>query len=211
MSKTPILIAIVEDDADIRAGLGSLIEAAPGFELVGSFHDGEDMVNGFSGAGPDVILMDINMPRMDGIECTRRLKAVEPAVQIMMLTMYEDDESIFASLKAGASGYLVKTTPPHRILESIRELVSGGSPMSSSIARKVVGAFHQSPAGSAEMESLSAREREILDALARGFRYKEVAERLFISPETVRTHVHRIYEKLHVRSRTEAVVKYLRT
>jgi DNA-binding NarL/FixJ family response regulator len=209
MNSTKITVAIVEDDDEIREGIVSLISGADGFECVGSFPDGEAAFAKLKALHPDVVLMDIQMPRMDGIECTRKLKEHTPAQQVMMLTMYEDDESIFTSLKAGANGYLVKTTPPQKLLEAIRELVGGGSPMSSSIARKVIGAFREMIPSKSETENLSKRELEILELLAKGFRYKEVADHLFISPDTVRTHVHRIYEKLHVRSRTEAVLKYL--
>jgi DNA-binding NarL/FixJ family response regulator len=210
MKTTALTVVVVDDDDEIRTGIVSLIAGAPDITCIGDYVGGEEALAALRTSVPDVVLMDIQMPEMSGIECTRRLKEKDPSLQIMMLTMYEDEESIFASLKAGATGYLVKTTPREQVLEAIRDLVRGGSPMSSSIARKVVNAFHQSPAGSAETDHLTPREEEILAALAKGYRYKEVAEKLFISPETVRSHVHRIYEKLHVRSRTEAVVKYLK-
>ena len=158
-------------------------------------------------ARPDVVLMDINLPRMSGIECTRRLKERQPDVPIMMLTIYEDDEKIFDSLTAGASGYLLKKTPPAKLLDAILELHNGGSPMSSRIARKVVETFRALGTSSKEIENLSKRESEILSHLAKGYRYKEIADTLFISIETVRTHIRNIYEKLHVRSRSEAVLK----
>jgi len=156
---------------------------------------------------PDVVLMDINLPGMSGIECTRKLKARQPGLSIMVLTVYDDDEMIFESLKAGASGYLLKKTPPAKLLEAILELHNGGSPMSSRIARRVVQAFQAMGPSSKETENLSKREHEVLSYLVKGYRYKEIAETLFISIETVRTHLRNIYEKLHVRSRSEAVLK----
>jgi DNA-binding NarL/FixJ family response regulator len=156
---------------------------------------------------PDVVLMDINLPRMSGIECVRRLKAALPATQIIMLTMYEDDHCVFDSLTAGASGYLLKRTPHAQILEAIQDVHQGGSPMTSSIARRVVRAVGE--AASSDLAHVSPREEEILTLLAKGYRYKEIADALHLSVETIRTHLRRIYEKLHVSSRTEAVVKFL--
>ena len=152
--------------------------------------------------------MDINMPNTSGIECVAKLKALQPTLQIMMLTSFEDNEKIFQSLIAGASGYLLKKTPPTKLLEAIDELHNGGSPMSNQIARKVVETFRTQPVGSKDTVGLTEREQEILSHLAKGYRYKEIADTLFISVETVRTHLRNIYEKLHVRSRTEAVLKY---
>ena len=159
---------------------------------------------------PDVVLMDINLPDLSGIECVRRLKAEYPDLQIMMLTMYEDSEQVFQALAAGASGYLVKRTPPGQLIEALKEVHQGGSPMSMQIARMVVDSFHHMGPARDETANLTPREEEILSHLAKGLRYKEIADTLFISVETVRSHLRRIYEKLHVRSRTEAVVKYLR-
>jgi DNA-binding NarL/FixJ family response regulator len=151
--------------------------------------------------------MDINLPGMSGIECTRALKAANPAMPIMMLTVYENDEQIFESLKAGATGYILKKTPPAKLLESLEDLHRGGAPMSGLIARKVVTAFQRVIPSAKETENLSKREQEILSHLAKGYRYKEIADALFISVETVRTHLRNIYDKLHVRSRAEAVLK----
>ena len=172
--------------------------------------DGESALAQLPALRPDVVLMDIRLPGLSGIECVRRLKAVLPGVQIVMLTVFEDEERVFDALAAGATGYLVKRTPPAEILAAIAEVRRGGSPMSSAIARKVVQAFQHSrrsaPGGALE---LSPREQEILTLLARGLRYKEVADQLGIALDTVRSHIRRIYEKLHVTSRTEAVVKFL--
>ncbi|MGI8967166.1 MAG: LuxR C-terminal-related transcriptional regulator, partial [Limisphaerales bacterium] len=159
---------------------------------------------------PDVILMDINLPNMSGIECVRKLKAIFPKIQVLMLTMAEDNEKIFESLTAGANGYLLKRTPASKILEAIEEVYRGASPMSGQIARIVVEHFQKRKTFSSEEESLSKREQEILDLLAEGYRGKEIAQKLSISFDTVHTHLQNIYEKLHVHSRTEAVIKYLR-
>ena len=155
----------------------------------------------------DVVLMDIHLPGMSGIECIRRLKQQQPQLQITMLTVFEDHDRIFQSLAAGASGYLLKQTPPGKLLEAIAELHHGGSPMSAQIARQVVEAFQRPAAAQAGGESLTPREQEIIHLLARGYLYKEIADQLGLSVETVRTHLHRIYEKLHVHTRTEAVMK----
>jgi DNA-binding NarL/FixJ family response regulator len=203
-----IRVAIVEDLHDIRRGLSALIGGSPGFKCVGEYADGEEAVAAIPSVKPDIVLMDIDMPRMNGIECIKQLKVNLPELQIMMLTVFEDDEKIFQALLAGANGYLLKKTPPAKLLEAIQELHSGGSPMSSQIARKVVGAFQKMGESKKETENLSVREHEILSYLAKGFRYKEIAGELFISVETVRTHLRNIYEKLHVRSGTEAVLKY---
>lgn len=202
-----IKVAIVEDDNDIRAGLAVLIDGSEGFQCVAAYSSAEDALSDVLKKKPDVVLMDINLPHMSGIECTRKLKELRPDLSIMVLTVYDDDESIFESLKAGARGYILKKTPPAKLLESILDLSNGGSPISSQIARKVVQTFQALGTSSEERENLSRRENEILAYLAKGYRYKEIAETLFISIETVRTHVRNIYEKLHVRSRTEAVLK----
>lgn len=205
-----IRVAIVEDLPEIRKGLAALIGGSPGFACIGEFADGVEALKHIPGLLPDIVLMDIDMPRMNGVDCIRQLKAQVPSLQIMMLTVFEDDEKIFQSLSAGANGYLLKKTAPAKLLESIQELHSGGSPMSSQIARKVIGAFQQLGESQKETENLSPREQEILSHLAKGFRYREIADELFISVETVRTHLRNIYKKLQVRSRTEAVLKYLK-
>ncbi|MBX2990379.1 MAG: response regulator transcription factor [Bacteroidetes bacterium] len=204
-----IKVAIVEDIDGIRDGLSTLINGSDGFRCVSAHPNAEAALASFSAVKPDVVLMDINLPNMSGIQCVRKLKAISPSTQIIMHTVYEDAENIFESLQAGASGYLLKRTPPAKLLEAIMEVHAGGSPMSSTIARKVVQTFHQQGRSKSEQENLTPREEEILAELAKGFRYKEIADNLFIGVETVRSHIHKIYEKLHVRSRTEAVVKYL--
>lgn len=204
-----IKVSIVEDDAGVRESLSILVNGVSGFHCISKFANGEVASKMIPLNWPDVVLMDINMPKLSGIECTAHLKALNPRLQIIMLTVYEDNEQIFDSLAAGASGYLSKETPPSEVLEAISDVVRGGSPMSSQIARKVVQYFQRKQRSVDDTENLSQREEEILGYLAKGYRYKEIAEALSISALTVRSHLHRIYEKLHVRSRTEAVVKYL--
>jgi DNA-binding NarL/FixJ family response regulator len=204
----PIKVAVVEDDKRLREGLVFLINSTSEFCCIGSHPNAELALKQLPADWPDVVLMDINLPNMSGIDCVAKLKALRPALQVVMLTAYVDNEQIFKSLKAGASGYLIKKTPATEILEAITDAHRGGSPMTSSIARKVVEFFRQEPPEK-ETENLSKRELEILDLLAKGHRYKEIAEALSISFDTVRFHLRNIYEKLHVHSRTEAVVKYL--
>lgn len=206
-----IRVAIVEDDEKLRTNLIALIETAKGFRCVGAYPNAEEALIDIPRKTPDVTLMDINLPGMDGIECTVRLKNELPAVHIIMLTVYEDAEKIFDALKSGAVGYLLKMTSPTKILDAIKDVCSGGSPMSAQIARKVVQSFHHIPVkGRNNSEvTLSTREDEILDLLSKGYLYKEIAERLSISPSTVHNHLRNIYEKLQVHTRTEAVVKYL--
>ncbi|HTY10480.1 MAG TPA: response regulator transcription factor [Bacteroidota bacterium] len=204
-----ISVAIVDDDKEVRDGIAVLINGTEGYRCVGAFANAEEALERIPGSPIDVVLMDINMPQISGIECVTKLKLREPRLQIMMLTSFEDDEKIFQSLVAGASGYLLKKTPPAKLLEAIEEVHHGGSPMSNQIARKVVETFQRSGPPAGETVGLTAREQEILSHLAKGYRYKEIADTLFISVETVRTHLRNIYDKLHVRSRTEAVLKYL--
>ncbi len=208
----PIKVAIVEDNEGIRESLSQMIDQADGFEFLAAYSNPRRAVADLSRGGADVIIMDINLSSadLDGIECTRKIKLANPGVQILMLTVYEDSEKIFESLKAGASGYLLKRTAPSKLLDAINDVHGGGSPMTSQVARMVVESF-KSPASSQNEDfGLSKREGEILDLLSKGYRYKEAAEALFISLDTVRSHVRSIYEKLHVRSRTEAVVKFLK-
>lgn len=207
---TPIKVSVVEDDDEVRQSLVVLINGSEGYTCVSSHRSAEDAVLGIPTRQPDVVLMDINLPRQSGIECVRQLKAQLPELQFLMLTMYEDPDLIFKSLAAGASGYLLKRTSPAKILEAIVEVRQGGAPMSSKIARVVVQYFQQLKGPDPKTESLSRREKELLDLLAQGYRYKEIAESLGISFDTVRAHLRNIYHKLQVRSRTEAVVKYLR-
>jgi DNA-binding NarL/FixJ family response regulator len=203
-------VAIVEDDAGIREDLVALLNGSPGYRCVGACASGEEALIEIPFWRPEVVLMDINLPQMSGIECVARLKAKVPELLVLMLTVYEDGDSIFRALKAGASGYLVKRLASDKLLEAIQEVMAGGSPMSCHIARKVVQFFNQAGPSPEMSENLSPRELEILDLLVAGCFFKEIADRLGISGETVRTHVNHIYRKLHVRSRTEAVVKYLR-
>lgn len=201
-------ISIVEDDVGIRSGLVRLLRRAPGLECLGHYSSAEEALKELPQADPppEIVLMDINLPGMNGVECVRRLKAKMPALQIMMVTVYENPELIFEALSAGATGYLLKQTKPAELVEAIRDIHRGGAPMSSQIARKVVLSFQARPA-SAETEQLSPREQEILNWLAKGFLIKEIADRLGIGFDTVRSHIRRIYEKLHVHSRAQAVAK----
>src|SRR6267154_818670 len=188
----PIKVAIVEDDEGIRSSLGALIRRAPALRP------------------PDVVLMDINLPGLNGVECVRKLKSTLPAVQFLMLTVYEDGDSLFNSLKAGASGYLLKRTASARLLEAIKDVYAGGSPVTPQLARRLVQYFSRLGDGDSSLSHLTPGERDFLDQLANGYAYKEIADRMKISIDTVRSYVRTVYEKLHVHSRTEAVVKYLR-
>lgn len=203
-----ISVAIVEDNHDIRSAMELLINGSEGYACIGAFNNAEMALEKVPQLLPNVVLMDFNLPGMNGIECIARLKAEFPDMQFMMLTVYEDDDKIFMALEAGASGYILKKTSPGDLLDAIRELHDGGSPMSSQIARRVVAYFQKQAKPNPALEALTSREKEILDQLSKGFLYKEIAGNLFISIETVRRHVHNIYEKLHVRSRTDAVNKY---
>jgi DNA-binding NarL/FixJ family response regulator len=205
----PIKVAIVDDDDGIRASLATLIRRAPALRLVGDYQDAEVALKGIPRQTPDVVLMDINLPGMNGVECVRQLKASLSKVQFLMLTVYEDSDSLFNSLKAGASGYLLKRTASARLLEAIRDVHRGGSPMTPQLARRVVQYFSKPAGGESSVAQLTPGERDFLDQLAKGYAYKEIADRLTISIDTVRSYVRTVYEKLHVHSRTEAVVKYL--
>jgi DNA-binding NarL/FixJ family response regulator len=208
--ETPaIQVAIVDDDSELRAHLAEFIGRFPEFQLAGSYADAESALAGLPSRRPQVVLMDINLPGMDGVSCVRALKRLLPETQIMMLTVYEDNDRLFNSLVAGASGYLLKRTAPDALIEAIRQVHAGGSPMTPQIARRVTQFFAETAVPRAELEGLTAHQRAFLDQLAQGYRYKEIAENLGISMDTVRSYVRRIYEKLHVHSRTEAVVKYL--
>lgn len=205
-----IKVAIVDDDEGIRAGLATLIRRSPSsFKLTGDYPDAETALKEIPRRVPDVVLMDINMPGMKGYECVRQLKAALPEIQVLMLTVYEDSDSLFNSLKAGASGYLLKRTASARLLEAIRDVYTGGAPLSPQLARRVVQFFSRPETDSA-VSRLTPGEKEFLDQLANGYAYKEIADRMKISIDTVRSYVRTVYEKLHVHSRTEAVVKYLR-
>jgi DNA-binding NarL/FixJ family response regulator len=209
----PFTVSIVEDDPVIRAGWVKIINRAPGYRCLGDFGSAEAALTELPKNVPDFVLMDINLPGRSGIECTRELKRRLPQLEIVMLTMFDDRDNLFDALRAGASGYLLKRTKPAALLEALNELKGGGSPMSPQIARQVVQFFRENPTAAevatAGVEKLSARENEILKCLAEGRQYKEIADQLQLSMDTVRTYIRRTYEKLHVHSRTEAVVKYL--
>ena len=204
-----IAVAIVEDDVPAREILAGWIRSADGFRVVGEYDDAETAIARLPHEKPSVVLFDINLPGMNGIECVRKLKPRLPETQFVMVTVYEDANHIFNALSAGASGYLLKQTRRSELLDALKDVHAGGSPMSSQIARKVVQNFHRTETQSdGEIIELSPREREVLELLARGYLYKEIAEMLKISVQTVNTYIRRIYEKLHVRSRAQAVAKY---
>jgi DNA-binding NarL/FixJ family response regulator len=205
----PIAVSIVEDDDRIRESLVEIFKGTGEFRLLHTYRSGEEAREKLLKEKPDVVLMDINLPGMSGINCVQKLKALDAGLHVVMLTVFEDTDKIFQALVAGACGYLVKRTPPEEILAAIKEVHRGGAPMSTQIARKVVQSFHKMGPSSKETENLTDREMQILDGLAKGYLCKEIADQLGISLETVRTHMKKIYEKLHVRSRTQAVLKYL--
>jgi DNA-binding NarL/FixJ family response regulator len=207
-----ITVCIVDDVSELRHALEEIVSSADGYKCIGTMRNTTEALTRIPLLKPDVVLMDINLGESEsGIDLVRELKPLTPATNYMMCTVYEDDEKIFEALSAGASGYILKKTEPQKLLESIKELHEGGAPMSSQIARKVVFAFRDKPIAahhSPGIEQLSHREKQILEELSRGLMYKEIANVLFISPETVRKHVYHIYEKLHVTNRVEAVNKY---
>jgi DNA-binding NarL/FixJ family response regulator len=205
-----IQVSIVEDNDQLRGTLARLLNRAEGFACLSQFATAEAALEGLPKERPQVVLMDINLPGLNGVECVRRLKQVAPEISAVMLTAYEDTENIFNALAAGANGYLLKRAPRAELLEAIREVHRGGSPMTTHIARKVVQSFQRTEPAAPPGEALSAREQEVLDHLSQGFLYKEIAEKMGISYETVHTYIRRIYEKLQVRTRTEAVAKFLR-
>ena len=204
-----ISVSIVDDETSLRQSIATFIDGSPGFRCVSTYGSAEAALQGLPADRPDVVLMDIHMDGMNGIECVQRLKALLSELQILMLTVYEDTDQIFKALAAGASGYLLKRLPPSQLLEAIGEVHAGGSPMSSSIARKVVASFQKAGPATDQDALLSPREQMVIDCLSRGLAYKQIAERMGISVTTIRTYLRRIYEKLHVRSRSEAVAKYL--
>jgi len=205
-----ITVSIVEDNDQLRGTLARVIGRAEGFRCVSQYANAEDALKGLAQVRPEVVLMDINLPGMNGVECVRRLKQMLPQTQMVMLTVYEDTDNILNALAAGAAGYLLKRTKSAELLEAIREVNRGGSPMTTHIARKVTQSFQKAGLSTHPTENLSQREQEVLDCLSQGFLYKEIAEKLGISYETVHTYIRRIYEKLQVRTRTEAVAKFLR-
>lgn len=204
----PITVCVVEDIDEVRLGVRRIIDDADEFTCVGTFGDAEKAVAQLPEIRPNIVLMDINLPGMSGIECIKQVKAKCPEIQFMMFTIYEDSEQVFDALAAGANGYLLKKTPHDKILHALKELHEGGAPMSTHIARKVVAAFQKTSETNKEVESLSPREMDVLQLLAKGYLYKEIGDNLDISTGTVRQHIHKIYEKLHVQNRTEAVNKY---
>lgn len=206
-----ITVSIVDDEPKLRQSIATFINGSPGFKCVTGYGSAEAALQGLPAEKPDVVLMDINMGGMSGIDCVEKLKTTAPDLQVLMLTVYEDTDKIFQALAAGANGYLLKRSSPSKLLAAIREVHLGGSPMTSSIARKVVASFQKSAEKKQEArEQLSPREQAVLDGLAKGWTYKQLASELDISVDTIRTYIRRIYEKLHVQSRTEAVAKYLR-
>jgi len=201
-----INISIIEDQRDMRESLAECLGKTPGLRCVGAHATGEDALRGIPGENPDVVLMDINLPGMNGIQCVAQLKRRQPNLQVLMLTTYDDGDLIFDSLRAGANGYLLKNMRREEIVQAVQQVHAGGAPMSLQIARKVINHFHKLKPDS-ELEQLTARELEILRLLAKGHMYKEIADKLAISMSTVRTHVTAVYEKLHVHSRTEAAMR----
>jgi DNA-binding NarL/FixJ family response regulator len=202
-------IALVEDDSVLRESLAEVLAGSGTWKVTAAYPDAEAALAAMKDKHPEVVLMDIQLPGMSGIECVARLKALHPEVLVLMVTVYDNNDRIFDALAAGASGYLLKRDAPAKLLECLDDLLSGGSPMSSAIARKVVQHFQKSPPAKNEDHNLTPREKQILELLVKGGLYKEIAWDLGIGVETVRTHLHNIYAKLHVRTRTEAVVKYL--
>ena len=206
----PITVSIVEDNEQLRTTLARVIGRAEGFKCVSHYGDAESALVGLPKDKPMVVLMDINLPGINGVECVRKLKQLMPEIQVVMLTVYEDTDNIFNALAVGAAGYLLKRTKSAELIEAIREVHRGGSPMTTHIARKVTQSFQRAGPSTQPTENLSEREQEVLDCLSQGFLYKEIAEKLGISYETVHTYIRRIYEKLQVRTRTEAVAKFLK-
>ena len=205
-----IRVSIVDDELDLRENISGYVDAAEGFRCVSVHASAKDALARLPEEKPDVVLMDINLGGMNGIECVRQLKPLVPETQIVMLTVFDDTEKIFSALAAGASGYLLKRLAPPKLLDAIREVHEGGSPMSAPIARKVVQSLQSTPSRADSGADLSPREREVLEGLAEGQAYKQIAEKLGVSIHTVRNYIRRIYEKLHVCSCAEAVAKYLR-
>jgi len=205
-----ITVSIVEDHPGTRKSLENLLADAPGIRWLNSFPTAEEALQGITAAVPDVALVDINLPGMNGINCVRRLRQQFPHIRILMITTYEESDLIFNSLRSGASGYILKKSAPVELLPAIEQVHAGGAPMSMQIARKVVDHFHQVQSTASDVEKLTPREQETLALLAKGFLYKEIGDKLGVTVNTVKRHLHAIYEKLHVQSRTEATAKYLK-
>lgn len=205
-----IKVALYEDNRDLREGMSFLIQANPGLLLAGSFSDCHFVKDQIMQLQPNVVIMDIDLPGMTGIEATAAIKAISPATQVVMLTVFEDEEKIFAAIRNGASGYLLKHTPPSEIIQAIFDVHQGGSPMTANVARKVLQFFQQQPKSRPEQYNLSPRELDIVRGLVKGYSYKLIGDELSISIDTVRSHIRNIYDKLQVNSKTEAVLKALR-
>jgi DNA-binding NarL/FixJ family response regulator len=203
----PITISLVEDHSGMRESFAALLNNVPGLRCVGTYGTAEEAVQQIPLLQPQVALVDINLPGMNGIECVSKLKARLPDLQILMLTMYEQGDLIFNSLRAGASGYLLKNTPSAELIQAIEQVQAGGAPMSMAIARKVIDYFQKHKLPAAPLENLTHREQEVLELLAKGGYYREIGEALGISQSTVRAHLHSVYRKLHVKSRAQAVIK----
>lgn len=206
---TSIGVVVVEDDAQVRRSLVGILAREAGVTCVGEFANAEDALRMIPALKPKVILMDVNLPGMDGVTCVRHLSELVPNAQIIMLTVYDNTEAIFNSLAAGASGYLLKPVTAAQLLGAVKDVFAGGAPMTSNIVRKVVQTFKKPATGDKETESLSPREQEVLDLLSKGYLYKEIADQLNVSYGTVHTYIERVYKKLHVRGRAQAVAKYL--
>jgi len=209
-SLMPITVSVVEDNPGMRQSVAALLNRTRGVSCVGVHRSAEDALKNIPFERPDVALVDINLPGMSGIECVAELKSKLPQLEVLMLTLYEHSDLIFQSLRAGASGYLLKNMPSTDLIQAVQQVHAGGAPMSMSIARRVTDYFRENEAPDGKQESLTSREREVLRMIAKGDRYKEIADSLGISLSTVRTHVHLIYKKLHVHSRTEATITFLK-
>ena len=206
-----ITVCVVDDDEEVSGMLSALIGGTPGFRCSQTFSRGQHALEQLPISRPDVVLMDIQMPRMTGIECVRQLRNLLPDIKVIMLTTYEDEDLLFNSLRAGATGYLLKRTPPAEILKAIEAVHRGEAPMTGKLARMVVQYFHRQETGADSISKISEREREVLEGLSQGLRNKEIADKLHVSESTVRSHLRSIYEKLQVESRSEAVAKYLKS
>jgi DNA-binding NarL/FixJ family response regulator len=205
-----IRVALVEDNDDLRLSMKSLLQRSPRLRVIADYPDAESALEDMARSKPDVVLMDVKLPRMDGVECVRLLKARSPHILVVMLTVHDDNDSLFNSILAGADGFLLKDTVPSRLVQAIEEVFSGGSPMTPQIARRIVQRFRKGGPEPAMVENLTPREREVLEQLALGNRYKEISDTLGISLDGIRFHIRGVYNKLHVHSRTEAVLKYLK-
>ncbi|SPE58902.1 Two component transcriptional regulator, LuxR family [Verrucomicrobia bacterium] len=205
-----IRVALVEDNDDLRMSMKSLLKRSPRLRVVADYADAESALADIARHKPEVVLMDIKLPKMDGVECVRALKSLLPTVLIIMLTIHDDNDSLFNSILAGADGFLLKDTVPARLLEAIEEVRNGGSPITPQIARRIVQRFRGTDPAPANVENLTPREREVLEQLALGSRYKEISDKLGISLDGIRFHIRGVYNKLHVHSRTEAVLKLLK-